>query len=81
MATIHSAAVLDQASSTLAKNNMYVCLRKRAKPKDVDRKGLLVCLFNNESGMRHIQSSFILEEKERIYNPTLGMCSPEDMKG
>lgn len=39
MATIHSAAVLDQASLTLAKNNMYVCLRKRDKPKGVDRKG------------------------------------------
>lgn len=77
MATIHSAAVLELDSSTLAKNK-YV---KGLNPRALIKKVLLVCLFNNESGMRHNQSSFILEKIERIYIPTLGMCSPEDMKG
>lgn len=54
---------------------------KGLNPRMLIENVLLVCLFNNESGMRDIQCSFILEEKERIYIPTLGTCSPEDMKG
>lgn len=63
---------------------------KGLNPRVLIEKVLIVCLFNNESGMRHIQSSFILEEKKKestflllecVHHKIWKASSPEGMNG